>query len=403
MFSSLPDGGSSARVRLTSHSVESSAVALDPRFAARARQPGLDLLRAVAILLVLFYHAGLFGFALPGQVQRFGWIGVDLFFVLSGYLIAGQLLSSVARGAQFNVRRFFWRRALRILPAYLVIVAIYFGWAALREYPTIPPLWKFLTFTQNLGLHGGTAFSHAWSLCVEAQFYLALPVVLVGLRKLGRGGVRVAVAIILSGILLRGTIASSLAVDGAVPFHGFQPCIYYATWTRLDPLVLGVSLAALEKLRPAWWSALQRSAGWLWLVGLALICFALYLGEGETLTIATCVWQFPLLAVGLAMFLVCAASSRLSVAHVGVPGVGFVASIAYSVYLSHKLVVHAVAKFCEPRGIPPTSMLRITLAIMSSGVVGAALFFAVERPFLNYRQRTISASNPHNPADHRAI
>jgi peptidoglycan/LPS O-acetylase OafA/YrhL len=57
----------------------------------RQRQPGLDLLRAMAIVFVVVYHAGLFGFELPFRIQRFGWIGVDLFFVLSGYLIGGQL------------------------------------------------------------------------------------------------------------------------------------------------------------------------------------------------------------------------------------------------------------------------------------------------------------------------
>ena len=60
---------------------------IDPRFQNRERQPGLDLLRALAIIVVVIYHAALFGFKLPGRVDRFGWIGVDLFFVLSGYLI----------------------------------------------------------------------------------------------------------------------------------------------------------------------------------------------------------------------------------------------------------------------------------------------------------------------------
>lgn len=360
----------------------------DPRFVARARQPGLDLLRALAITLVIFYHAGLFGFSLPGRAERFGWIGVDLFFVLSGYLIAGQLLAPIARGEPPNLRRFFWRRALRILPVYLLVVAVYFALPALREYPTIPPLWKFLLFVQNVGLRGGTAFSHAWSLCVEAQFYLVLPFVLIALARKRRATMAAPCIVIGAGILLRASIAYSLATDGAVPFRGFQQLIYYATWTRLDPLTLGVTLAAIQRFRPAWWAKLQDLAAWLWLVGLALIVFSLYLGESDQLTIATVIWQFPMLAFGLATLLVCAVSARLPFAHRAIPGVSFVASIAYSVYLSHKLVVHAIARFCEAQAIPFTSLPAISLVIVAILLVGAALFFTIERPFLQYRRRS---------------
>src|SRR5207247_10564119 len=99
-------------------------LAVDPRFQDRERQPGLDLLRALAIFVVVIYHAALFGFKLPGRVDRFGWIGVDLFFILSGYLIGCQLLAPLARGRPIDPRRFFARRAFRIIPAYSVILAV---------------------------------------------------------------------------------------------------------------------------------------------------------------------------------------------------------------------------------------------------------------------------------------
>ena len=73
--------------------------------------------------------------------------------------------------------------------------------------------------------------------------------------------------------------------ETGVSFRGFQTWIYYATWTRLDPLVFGVALAAIEKFRPLWWQRLMNLAPWLWLPGLALIVYALWLGETEAITV----------------------------------------------------------------------------------------------------------------------
>ena len=222
--------------------------AIDPRFQNRERQPGLDLLRALAIVVVVVYHAALFGFKLPGRVDRFGWIGVDLFFVLSGYLIGGQLLAPLARNQPIKLGRFFTRRALRILPAYFVVLAVYFLLPLWREYSEMSqPLWKFLLSVQNIALHGGTAFSHAWSLAVEDQFYLALPFLLLFLYRRPRAVIIIPCLIIFGGILLRTFLAYENLGDKGVSFRGFQAWIYYPTWTRLDPLVYGVALAAIEK------------------------------------------------------------------------------------------------------------------------------------------------------------
>jgi peptidoglycan/LPS O-acetylase OafA/YrhL len=379
--------------RVLSCGVSGPAPLADPRFLARARQPGLDLLRALAIVLVVIYHAGIFGFALPSDWHRFGWVGVDLFFVLSGYLIAGQLLAPLARGKRPKLSRFFWRRALRILPAYLVILAVYFFLPALREFPEIPPLWKFLGFVQNIDLRGGTAFSHAWSLCVEGQFYLLLPFLLLLIVRWRHGGALVVCAVLLAGIILRATLAHLYPAGTGVSFRAFQRLIYYPTWTRLDPLVFGVSLAAIEQFRPHWWQQLTGSARWLWFPGLAAIVYGLYLGE-QDLTVTTCVWQFPLIALGMALLLVCAVSSRLPLRRVAVPGAAFLASIAYSVYLSHKLVIHLVTKFCAGRNIPLTSVAAIILDLIAILLIGALLFFAVERPFLQLRHRRAPARHP---------
>src|SRR5256885_3904020 len=361
---------------------------IDPRFRDRERQPGLDLLRALAIVVVVIYHAALFGFKLPGRADRFGWIGVDLFFVLSGYLIGGQLLAPLARGKRINLGRFFARRALRIMPAYFVILAIYIFLPSWREYREMYPWWKFLLSIQNIQLHGGTAFSHAWSLAVEDQFYLALPFILLSVNRWPRAAFILPCAIFVGGIFLRTFLAyQHPAEDAGVAFRDYQAWIYYPTWTRLDPLVLGVALAAIEKFRPSWWQGLTNLAPWIWLPTLGLIGYALWLGEGEHLTIAACVWQFPLVAVGMAALLICAVSPRLPLRRVAIPGAAFLASIAYSAYLIQKFVIHAAGEFCATHNINPVSapaLIGVELCVYAAATI---LFFAVERPFLQLRKR----------------
>jgi len=329
------------------------------------------------------------GFPLPGRVHRWGWIGVDLFFVLSGYLIGGQLLAEIDRNNRLNLPRFYTRRALRILPAYFVVLAVYFLLPLWREYPDMAqPLWKFLFSFQNIALHGGTAFSHAWSLAVEDQFYLALPFILLFLFWRPRGAIILSFAIVIGGVLLRAFLAAqNPSVDGGVSFRGFQAWIYYPTWTRLDPLLFGVMIAAIEKFRPRLWEYLTNLAAWLWLPALALIIYALWLGEGDHINFTACIWQFPLLAIGMAVLLICALSSRLPLRRIAIPGAAFIASIAFSAYLVQKLVIHGVAEFCQAHGIDTKSapaLIGVELFVYAAATI---LFFTVERPFLQLRHR----------------
>jgi len=363
---------------------------VDPRFQNRERQPGLDLLRAFAIIVVVVYHAALFGFKLPGRVDRFGWIGVDLFFVLSGYLIGGQLLASLARDQRIKLGRFFTRRALRIMPAYFVVLAIYFSLPSWREYSEMSqPLWKFLLSVQNIALHGGTAFSHAWSLAVEDQFYLALPFLLLFLYRRPRAAIIIPCLIVIGGIGLRAFLAArNPSVDGGgVSFRGFQAWIYYPTWTRLDPLVFGVGLAGIEKFRPEWWKQITNCATWLWLPALVCIVYGLWLGEGDYLTVTACVWQFPLIALGMAALLICAVSPRLFLCRVAIPGAAFIASIAYSAYLIQKLIIHSVEQFFTSHNMALTSVPVLICVQLCVYAAATILFFTVERPFLQLRHR----------------
>jgi len=164
-------------------------------------------------------------------------------------------------------------------------------------------------------------------------------------------------------------------------------------WSRLDPLVLGVVLAAIEKFRASWWQRLMNLAPWLGLPALGLIAYALFLGETDYDTVTAAVWEFPLVALGMAGLLLCGLTPRLPFRRVPIPGAAFVASIAYSAYLVQKLVIHFVAQFCETHGVVTTSipaLIGVQLCIYAAATV---LFLAIERPFLQLRHRLTARSS----------
>ncbi|MGB9108048.1 MAG: acyltransferase, partial [Telluria sp.] len=174
----------------------SSGVFVDERPHEPRRRPrihGLDTLRALAVTLVVLHHYVLFVSleSTFGWVGDVGWVGVDLFFALSGYLIGNQIMTALRSPGGLSLPRFYARRLLRTLPNFYAVLALYALWPAFRGAAPMLPLWRYLTFTQNIGLEPGTAFSHAWSLCIEEQFYMLLPACALLALVLGRRGLGV--------------------------------------------------------------------------------------------------------------------------------------------------------------------------------------------------------------------
>ncbi len=231
-----------------------------------ARLPGLDTLRALAVLIVVVFHLG--GYLPPAfqPIAAIGWMGVDLFFVLSGYLIGTQLLRPYLRGERPRLIAFYQRRAYRILPAYFAVLALYLAVPAWREWPGLAPAWKFATFTENIAMHypADRAFSHAWSLCVEEHFYLLLPwlVLLLMRRPSTSKTLALAAAVLLAGLWFRSfQVFHALRVPGLTEDQVdnlFMKHVYYPTWTRLDGLLCGVVLATVQLFRPHWWGRMVR-------------------------------------------------------------------------------------------------------------------------------------------------
>ncbi len=233
--------------------------------------PALDGLRGVAILLVLFHHFTIYQPAAGvdrwiANVPAAGWIGVNLFFVLSGFLITGILID--ARGREHYFRNFYARRALRIFPLYYLV--IFFGLhllplmpdlhdALVGPYP-VPPHWPYWAYVTNFSIvergmtHG--ILDLTWSLSIEEQFYLVWAVLIWAVPKDFIGALCAAI------IVIEPIARFQALANGADPTS-----IYVLTFFRLDGLAIGSLLAWLSRRGEL--QQLERWAKWVVVAGAA--------------------------------------------------------------------------------------------------------------------------------------
>jgi peptidoglycan/LPS O-acetylase OafA/YrhL len=354
------------------------------------RANGLDTLRATAIALVFMYHYMVFVSDQPtfGWASEVGWAGVDLFFVLSGYLIANQIFAGLTKGRRVSLKFFYIRRAMRTWPAFWVVLAVYFIFPNQVGGDTLLPLWKYLTFTQNFGLHGGTSFSHAWSLCIEEQFYFVLPIlVLAGVWDAKPK------AWALMSILLGVGIASRTVLwfsHGQLK-GGYYPYIYYATLCRFDEFLPGIAVAMIKSFYPSTWDALTKRGHSILAVGLIItavmlvLADRLYLVKGYGYGLFMTSVGFSMLAIAFSVLIIAALSPSSWLHRVRIPGAYHVALWSYSEYLSHKAIATFVKQQFVRWDLPQAWMLAaITMACLLAGWM---LSSVVEAPFMRLRNR----------------
>ena len=209
--------------------------------------PALDGLRALAVLSVMLFHAH--APALPG-----GFLGVDVFFVISGFLITHQLGSELLQTGHLRVGAFFWRRAARLQPALWLVLMFT---AALSVAATNPfaghPWWRdeltvllgLANWARALNWHAPELLGHAWSLGVEEQFYLLWVFVLLGMHRLGWHVGRQAL-VVLCLALLSAVAMAVMHMQGTDVNR-----IYNGSDTRAQALLLGSALALWRLHRPA--------------------------------------------------------------------------------------------------------------------------------------------------------
>jgi peptidoglycan/LPS O-acetylase OafA/YrhL len=335
--------------------------------------PALDGLRAVAILMVVAYH---------DHRLRGGFLGVDVFFALSGFLITSVLLEEWRRRRTMHLGKFYARRFLRLAPALLVFVLAVFGvdrWLSPGIFGAIAPRWGVAAalYVTNLLIAYGREyplgpFSICWSLAQEEQFYLLWPLLLRTLLRLGVTPLRLA-GLLLLPISVSTVVRLSLrAADAGDP--GLWLRLYFGPDTRADAILVGCVLALVVDGRGL--PDAGRAARW---AGASALLGILALGA----LAATCDILDPV-RVPLLFTLSAAASTALVLGALAVPwlrlplawpGLVWIGRLSYSLYLWHEIGLYIGGE------AGPAGRYALPLAL------AAASHYVVERPFLRLKRR----------------
>jgi peptidoglycan/LPS O-acetylase OafA/YrhL len=363
--------------------------------------PSLDGLRAICIAAVIFVHMPApSGHPWIAAIHRRGWYGVDMFFILSGFLITWILAVEAESTGTVDLRRFYRARALRLMPAYISTIVLVLAGSRLldvaqgtAEYRLVG-LWPlFLSYTLNIWIAATAIWpwgvSHFWSLCVEEHFYISWSLIMkrVGLGRVTRVALLAipAVAVYRTGWYLwmnRGHLA--------IPSEAAMFRIYYATDTRIDAILVGCALALLmrDARLQGLWQRLER-ARWFPPLALAVALLTIAWVTQHRWRIETFGYTVMAVASSTLLLAVFLQPQSLLARTLAARPLVHLGRISYGVYLFHAPLLAALevklgfsAKTIEAGRYLPV------LAIVAAGSIGAAAlhYRAIERPILERRK-----------------
>lgn len=348
----------------------------------------LDVLRGLAVLLVLFRH-------LPSRdastafliLQRIGWVGVDLFFVLSGFLISGLLFSEFDKTGEMNVKRFWLRRGFKIWPSYFFT----YGGAMLLTILATGDLSLLLSrapnyvFIQNY-MPEQIRWTHSWSIAIEEHFYLALPIVLLLLIPKRLPWLpKICVAVCALVLLLR----VILSFSSGLTWENF----YYQSHLRIDSLSFGVLLGYCHQYhRNAFQRFGERFLPVLLVAGLTGFAFAFMFRLEYSPWSYTIGFSVLYLTFG---GLVIAASSYPRFGSAGPQKlIATVGVYSYTIYLAHSVITElpgagGVRRFVFANFGDAGDRIVIFAGAL---VLGILISHLIERPFLRLRSRLVPSN-----------
>lgn len=347
----------------------------------------LDVCRALAIMLVLFSHGRRLLIPLVPEAQwlKFGgFLGVEIFFVLSGFLIGRILIaqSTAAATAYSWIGRFWTRRWLRTYPNYFLFLLInWFLLSTLRPAPDLE-LWRYMTFTQNVLWPHSDFFGEAWSLAIEEIFYFVTPLLMLLVWLLVRKSQWT--LLLTLALLLLGSLGMRIYVvlsDAGLSFNQVRS----TALLRLDSIMIGVLVAWCYCRQGVWWQGLRRASPWLAALLIPVIIIAaapdLFMDNSQLLKVIL----FSLANLGAAGLIVM--GFEWHVPNLLYTLVAFMARWSYSAYLVNFPVVVLMAYWlpAPTGGCQSIGLWLVFMALVWS--LSALVYYGFERKVLSFRDQ----------------
>ena len=350
---------------------------------------GLDVFRSFAILLVLLLHGT---YLLEPALGNFPYVrlpdGVELFFVLSGFLIGGILIRTYEDQNKFDFKslfRFWKRRWIRTLPNYylvllLNILVVYLAWnGSQAEHIS----WKFFFFLQNFNDSFHSFFWESWSLSIEEWFYISLPFVLLllsySLKKIcSKKYILLITTLIL--IIAPITYRAIISDDQHIDFFHFDVSYRKMVIMRLDSIVYGVLFAWIAFYYTSFWKAIRYPA---FLLGLGYI-YAVATLPVDINQYAVKVFYYPITSLCCALFLPLASSIVEYKTFFG-KCMTHISKISYSMYLLHLGLISSVIQFQIKTFTPLSGLLWFAFYICFTIILSTLLYKYFEKPIMDKR------------------
>jgi peptidoglycan/LPS O-acetylase OafA/YrhL len=356
----------------------------------------LDGFRAVAVIGVVLIH---------NHYLPLGWIGVQMFFVLSGFLITGILQSQRETSFKQYIGRFYWRRSLRIWPLYFLFLALCaLGYYFFKIAPTFKDNWfSLLTYTYNFvrfqpHFVDSDYFGHFWTLCIEEQFYLVWPFVLFFMPTLWFR--RFTVFLVIAGPLIR-------YVTGEYFAHIFNDqmaavkAVHNLPFSHLDAFATGALLAVFpEQVN----GRLAQHARMI-LLGIGAVTVTLGLvnsfflwhyhlpphwltfGYDNLAFFHQYVWGYSLLNLCSAALILCLLKNSFLPSLFENRVMIYIGTISYGIYVWHLPLMHVISNWWPVNPHSIIGLCRFALFSTATLLVSTISFYAFEKPFLNLKNR----------------